>query len=34
MKLYERDYTRINSEHEKKLQEKFEIYDKSKGIKN
>lgn len=34
MKLYERDYTKINSEHEKKLQEKFEIYDKSKGIKN
>lgn len=33
-KLYERDYTKINSEHEKKLQEKFEIYDKRKGIKN
>lgn len=34
MKLYERDYTRVNSEHEKKLQEKFEIYNKLKGIKN
>lgn len=34
MKLYERDYTVVNSKHEKKLQEKFEIYDKLKGIKN
>lgn len=34
MKLYERDYTRIISEDEQKLQDKFETYNNFKGIKS